>query len=177
MEWDGWIFIFNRTCCGWKYATHTFSDFTKAVKLKTQGFNRNGWLCSKGQGQRAQWFRVVQRLCFHDRLPTVELKKKAAQSRMNFLTLGFVDDVWAHTFNDLGRAEKLAAILRISRFLLLGYNGFGIFLRLRRTVSFQRCTRFREWVLTLKRQVKSRVFSHETEWRRIFTLHWRLKSR
>ena len=27
MEWDGWIFIFNRTCFGWKYATHTFFRF------------------------------------------------------------------------------------------------------------------------------------------------------
>ena len=104
MEWDGWIFIFNRTCFGWKYATHTFSDFTKAIKLKTQGFNRNGWLCSMGQGQGARWFRVAPRLCFHDRLPTKELKKKAAQSRMDFLTLAYVDDVWSHTFKDLGRA-------------------------------------------------------------------------
>ena len=34
MEWDGWVFIFNRTCFGWKYATYTFSDFTKAIKLR-----------------------------------------------------------------------------------------------------------------------------------------------
>ena len=93
MEWDGWIFIFNRTCFGWKYATHTFSDFTKAIKLKTQGFNRNGWLCAMGQGQGARGFRVAQRMCFHDRLPTKELKQKAAQSRMDFLTLAYVDDV------------------------------------------------------------------------------------
>ena len=65
-------------------------------------------------------------MCFHDRLPTKEPKKKAAQSRMDFLTLAYVDDVWSHTFKDLGRAEKLAAILRISGFLLLGYNGWNI---------------------------------------------------
>ena len=65
MEWDGWIFIFNGTCFGWKYASHTFSDFTKAIKMKTQAFNRNGWLCSMGQGQGARWFRVAQQLCFH----------------------------------------------------------------------------------------------------------------
>ena len=23
MEWDSWIFVFTRTCFGWKYATHT----------------------------------------------------------------------------------------------------------------------------------------------------------
>ena len=65
-------------------------------------------------------------MCFHDRLPTEELKKKASQSRMDFLTLAYVDDVWSHTFKDLGRAEKLAAILRISGFLLLGYNGWNV---------------------------------------------------
>ena len=61
----------------------------------------------------------------HDALPE-EMKKKASASWMDFLTLAYVDDVWAHTFKDMGRAEKLAAILRVSGFLLLGYNGWNI---------------------------------------------------
>ena len=117
MEWDGWIFVFNRTCFGWKYATHTFSDFTKAIKLKTQGFNRNGWLVDDKIKMHTQWNRVAKRMQFHHSLP-VELKIKAAKSRMDYLTLAYVDDVWSHTFKDLGRAEKLAAVLRISGFLL-----------------------------------------------------------
>ena len=62
-EWDGWIFIFNRTRFGWKYATHTFSDFTKAIKLKAQGFDRNGWLCPMGQGQGARVEKLLQTRC------------------------------------------------------------------------------------------------------------------
>ena len=125
MEWDGWVFVFNRTCFGWKYATHTFSDFTKAIKLKTQGFNRNGWLIDAKFKMNTQWRRVVQRLHFHHLLPE-HLKSSAAQSRMDYLTLAYVDDVWSHTSKDLGRAEKLAAGLRMSDFLLLGYNGWNV---------------------------------------------------
>jgi hypothetical protein len=125
MEWQGWIFVFNRTCFGWKYATHTFSDFTKAIKLKTNGFNRNGWLPKGEDRLREYWYRVVRRKRMHDTLPE-DMKKKASASWMDFLTLAYVDDVWAHTFKDMGRAEKLAAILRVSGFLLLGYNGWNI---------------------------------------------------
>ena len=125
MEWQGWIFVFNRTCFGWKYATHTFSDFTKAIKLKTQAFNRNGWQVDADHKQASQWHRVFKRLSLHSRLPA-DLQKKAAASWMDFLALAYVDDVWAHTFKDLGRAAKLAAVLRVSGYLLLGYNGWNI---------------------------------------------------
>ena len=122
MEWQGWIYVFNRTCFGWKYATHTFSDFTKAIKLKTNGFNRHGWLPAGDEPQRANWRRVVKRLRLHDALPG-HLKTRASASWMDFLTLAYVDDVWAHTFKDMTRADKLAAIVRTAGFLLLGYNG------------------------------------------------------
>ena len=42
---------------------------------------------------------------------------------MDFLALAYVDDVWAYTFKDLSRAEKLAVVLRVSGHLLLGYSG------------------------------------------------------
>ena len=113
--------MFNRTRFGWKYATHTFSDFTKAIKLKTNGFNRHGWLPKGEDLHRDNWCRESMRLGVHDALP-LHMKKKASASWMDFLTLAYVDDVWAHTFKDMNRTEKLAAIARIAGFLLLGYN-------------------------------------------------------
>ena len=43
MEWEGWHFVFVRTPFGWKWATHTFSVFTAALKSKITNFNKNGF--------------------------------------------------------------------------------------------------------------------------------------
>ena len=43
MEFEGWLFVFVVTPFGWIYATHTFSPFSKAIKLKTRHFNQTGW--------------------------------------------------------------------------------------------------------------------------------------
>ena len=53
-------------------------------------------------------------------------KEESSSIKDGLPDTAYVDDVCSHTFKDLGRAEKLAAILRISGFLLLGYNGWNI---------------------------------------------------
>ena len=44
ISWDGWCFVFVRTPFGWKWATHTFSPFTKAIKHKLSNLNQSGFL-------------------------------------------------------------------------------------------------------------------------------------
>ena len=43
VEMDGWLFVFGRTPFGWKWATHTWSQFTRAIKMKLNSFNRFQW--------------------------------------------------------------------------------------------------------------------------------------
>jgi len=43
IEFDGWLFVYGRTAFGWKWATHTWSVFAKAIKAKVRSHERNGW--------------------------------------------------------------------------------------------------------------------------------------
>jgi len=44
MEWQGWLFVFCRTPFGWRWATHTFSPFTRVIKHKVCNHKRHGIL-------------------------------------------------------------------------------------------------------------------------------------
>jgi hypothetical protein len=59
VEMDDWIMVYTRTAFGWKYATHTWSPFAKAIKQKVRKVERNGW---GGQDWPQDWRRFAARL-------------------------------------------------------------------------------------------------------------------
>ena len=78
MEFEGWSFVFVRIPFGWKWATHTSSVFTAALKLKIQNCNQYGWGNDKVQhagvgtverpswrhkGMMDPWYRMIRRYC------------------------------------------------------------------------------------------------------------------
>ena len=130
LEWDGWIFVFTRTPFGWKYATHTFSPFTKAVKLKINALLRNGWTVPPTKEGRlnAKWSRVASRVSVLNVLAVLPRWQQRAKLRWkDFLAFAYVDDLWAFTSQCHvgGNTKKLAQVLRVAGHLLLGYDGWS----------------------------------------------------
>ena len=128
LEWDGWIFVFTRTPFGWKYATRTFSTFTKAVKLKINAFLQNGWTVPPTKEGRlnAKWSRVAARVSVLNVLAVLPRWQQRAKLRWkDFLAFAYVDDLWAFTSHVGGNTKKLAQVLRVAGHLLLGYDGWS----------------------------------------------------
>ena len=65
VEFDGWIYVFARTPFGWRWATHTWSDFTRAMKLKLNNFNKFKWEAPK---MNNHWSHVKTRYAILSRL-------------------------------------------------------------------------------------------------------------
>ena len=57
-EFEGWLYVYTRTVFGWKWATHTWSPFAKAIKQKLRKLERNGW---GGAGACGDWLRMAAR--------------------------------------------------------------------------------------------------------------------
>ena len=109
IEWDGCIFVFTRTPFGWKHATHTFSAFTRAIKMKVQAFKQNGRTAAATQAARLneKWSRVAARQKVLWLLGTT-LKRRAQHRWKEYPAFAYVDDLWAFTSHMGGHTKHWA---------------------------------------------------------------------
>ena len=122
VEMDDWIMVYTRTAFGWKYATHTWSPFAKAIKQKVRKVERNGW---GGQDWPQDWRRFAARLSILKRADEKEVATGYLEKWRMAITFMYVDDLHATTKNDLSKAQQLADNVRVAGHLLLGYQSWS----------------------------------------------------
>ena len=131
MEWEGWHFVFVRTPFGWKWATHTFSVFTAALKSKITNFNKNGF--HKLEVMQP-WRRMSRRYAMLARVQSMLGKglardtflKRAGLVWSSFLAFCYVDDAYGLSELLGGRPQTLARVLSTAGSLLMGFGAWSI---------------------------------------------------
>lgn len=123
VEFDGWIFVYTRTPFGWKWATHTWSIFAKAIKFKVRSQERNSF---GSRILKKDWLRMGTRMRMlrSEADPRHQLRMKQRWF-MNQAWM-YVDDLYAAQNKDLHKAKKLADAIRTVGFLLLGYSAWSL---------------------------------------------------
>ena len=130
MSFEGWTFVFVRTPFGWKWATHTFSVFTAALKCKLQN-SLSKWLASRGSagsveahGTKAhgsQWCKAIE-----DGLGTKSLSRRARLVWARFMAFCYVDDVYGISKLLGNRPHIFADCLRAAGGMLMGHVAWFI---------------------------------------------------
>ena len=127
VEFEGWVFVYNRVAFGWKWATHVWSIFAKAIKLKVRSYERNGWKCRDSSRDWRRMARRTSRLTELRNDKEDDLAEHLAKSwRMN-ITFMYIDDLYSllRSFNDI-KAARLADSVRTVGFLLLGPSAWSL---------------------------------------------------
>lgn len=123
VEFDGWVFVYTRTPFGWKFATHTWSVFARAIRFKVRSQERNGW---KSRSIARDWSRMGMRLRLLRRQEHRPLQLQMKRRWLMNQAWMYVDDLYAVQDKDVNKARKLTDAIRMIGYLLIGYSGWSL---------------------------------------------------